>query len=84
MGARETRAERAIVQAWPGKFGRRVLATIRELDSFGALAWYLDQADRDGQDPVELLRAIGRDSVTWSIEEADDPGAFLASRIRDR
>lgn len=74
-------AEQAITQAWPGDLGHQVLAAVSEHDAYGVLAWKLAQAVREGHDPVELLGAIDKDSVLWAIEEANNPAAFLASRI---
>jgi hypothetical protein len=54
---------------------------VSEHDAYGALAWKLAQAARHGHDPVELLRGIDEDTLLWAIEEANNPAAFLASRI---
>jgi hypothetical protein len=70
------------MRAWPGPRGQQVLAAVRESDAFGALAWRLDQATRECLDPVEVLCEIDDDSVEWALEAADDPAAFLASRVR--
>jgi hypothetical protein len=78
---RRDRAVHAITEAWPGEFGERVLAVVVELDAFGALAYKLDQARRDGADPVKILREIDEDTLEWAIDDADNPAAFLASRI---
>lgn len=78
---RRDRAAQTIAQAWPGELGRQVLATVTEHDAFGALAYKLDQAAHDGADPVAILREIDEDTLTWAITDADDPAAFLASRI---
>jgi hypothetical protein len=83
MGARERRAEQAIKQAWPGKLGKQVLAGVRDEDAFGALAWHLDQISTNGADPVAVLRQIDKDTLEWALEDADNPAAFLASRVRD-
>jgi hypothetical protein len=78
---RRDRAAQIITRAWPGDLGQQVLAVVAEHDAFGALAYKLDQAAQDGADPVAILREIDDDTLLWAITEADDPAAFLASRI---
>lgn len=80
---RRARAAQAITQAWPGELGEQVLAAMQEYDAFGALAWKLDRARLDGTDPVAILREIDEDTLEWAIEEADNPAAFLASRVNN-
>jgi hypothetical protein len=60
-----------------------VLAAVVDADAFGALAWKLHQAGRDGADPVEILQAIDTATVEWAISSARNPAAFLASRVRE-
>ncbi|MBO0850817.1 MAG: hypothetical protein J2P20_15250 [Pseudonocardia sp.] len=52
-----------------------------EHDAYGALAYKLDQAAHDGANPVAILHETDEDTLTWAITEADNPAAFLASRI---
>jgi hypothetical protein len=75
------RAVTVVTEAWPGEFGERVLHAVQDLDAFGALAYNLDRARLDGADPVALLRRIDEDTLEWAITEANNPAAFLASRI---
>jgi hypothetical protein len=78
---RRTRAASVITEAWPGELGEKVLNAVRDLDAFGALAYTLDYARLDGVDPVAILHRIDEDTLEWAIEEANNPAAFLASRI---
>lgn len=79
---RRMAAAEALLAAWPGELGEDVLAAVGELDAFGALAWKLEQVRRSGRDPVMLLREIDPDTVEWTIRAADNPAAFLASRVQ--
>jgi hypothetical protein len=78
---RRTRAARAITEAWPGELGAKVLNAVRDLDAFGALAYTLDYARLDGADPVSILHRIDTDTLEWVIGEANNPAAFLTTRI---
>jgi hypothetical protein len=79
---RRMSAAETLLAAWPGEFGEDVLAAVGELDAFGALAWNLERVRRDGRDPVALLREIDSDTVEWAIRSANNPAAFLASRVQ--
>ena len=76
------RATKLIKKAWPPviSFARPMEM---EDDAVGALAYHLDQAQREGQDPVALLRSVNKTDLAWSIEEANHPAAFLARRVSD-
>jgi hypothetical protein len=45
------------------------------------LAYRLAHARLDGADPVAILHRIDTDALAWAIKEANNPAAFLASRI---
>jgi hypothetical protein len=76
-------ATKLIKKAWPGLLGLHVVGAVLETDAAGALAYHLDQAQQDNQDPVALLRSVSRSDLAWAIENADDPAAFLARRVAD-
>lgn len=81
---RRSDAAEALLAAWPGELGERVLDAVKDLDAFGALAWKLDLARRDDEDTVALLRGIERTSIQWAIDSAQNPAAFLASRVQQQ
>jgi hypothetical protein len=78
---RRARAASVITEAWPGELGETVLHAVQDLEAFGALAYKLDRARLDGADPVAILHLIDTGTLEWAITEANNPAAFLASRI---
>ena len=72
---RQERMAAEVRRAWPGALGERVIAC----EAWGALAYKLDQAQRDGHDVQQLLRG-----VPPFITRARTPAAFAFRSVEDR
>jgi hypothetical protein len=73
--ARRQRMSDAVRSAWPEQAAQAVVSST----AFGAVAFQLEKLEREGRDPVEVLRTVGADAVTAST--AREPAAVLALRL---